>query len=191
MIRQLPNGAFSVDEAEKIGVSRSRLSALVKVGELERLARGVYSKPGEADISLFEAVVLAKRGIDFVLSLESALQVHGMTSALPHALWVSMRRGARRPAVGFPLEIVRVSDAAYEMGVEEHEIGGEKLRVTSVAKTVADLFKFRGRVGLGLAIEALKVGLRGGRFSTDELMRCAEADRVKRVVLPYVEGYFE
>ena len=181
---------FSVDEAEKIGVSRSRLSALVRAGELERLARGVYSKPGEADISQFEAVVLAKRGIDFVLSLESALQVHGMTSALPHALWVSLRCGARRPAVDFPIEVVRVSDAAYETGVEEHEIGGEKIRVTSAAKTVADLFKFRGRVGLGLAIEALKAGFREKRFSADELMRCAEADRVKRVILPYVEGYF-
>lgn len=131
-----------------------------------------------------------RRGVGFVLLLESALQIHGMTSALPHALWVSMRRGVRRPVVDFLLEIVRVSDAAYETGVEEHEIGGEKIRVTSAAKIVADLFKFRGRVGLGLAIETLKAGLGEKRFSTDELRRCVEADRVKRVVLPYVEGYF-
>ena len=187
---ELPKGIFTVDEGMSCGLSRTRLSALVREGRLERLARGVYAEAGAGNVSMVEAAVLARRGTDFVLSLESALRVHDFTSATPHALWVAIRRGARRPSVDFPLEVVVVDRAAYEDGVEEREIAGVGVRVYSAAKTVADLFKFRSRVGLDLAIEALKEGFRLNLFSVDELMRFARTDRVKNVVLPYVEGYF-
>ena len=190
MCMEIPRGIFSVEDAEERGFSRMRLSSLVDSGRLERLARGVYAEPGVGNIPMVEAAVLAKRGTDFVLSLESALRFHDFTTATPHALWVSIRRGTRRPSVGFPIEVTAVDRETYLEGVEEHDVAGVGVRVYSAAKTVADLFKFRSRVGLELALGALKEGFRRNLFSVDELMRFARVDRVKNVMLPYVEGYF-
>ena len=187
---EIPSGIFSVEDAEERGFSRTRLSSLVDCGRLERLARGVYAEPGVGNVPMVEAAVLAKRGTNFVLSLESALRFHDFTTAAPHALWVSICRGSRRPSVDFPLEVTAVDRAVYLEGAENHDIAGVAVRVYSAAKTVADLFKFRSRVGLELALGALKEGFRRNLFSVDELMRFARVDRVKKVVLPYVEGYF-
>jgi len=190
MCMEIPRGIFSAEDAEERGFSRMRLSSLVDSGRLERLARGVYAEPGVGNIPMVEAAVLAKRGTDFVLSLESALRFHDFTTATPHALWVSIRRGTRRPSVVFPIEVTAVDRETYLEGVEEHDVAGVVVRVYSAAKTVADLFKFRSRVGLELALGALKEGFRRNLFSVDELMRFARVDRVKNVMLPYVEGYF-
>ena len=186
----IPRGIYTVDEAARLGVSRMQLSALVKSGELERLSRGVYATAGAGNVAMVEAVVLKKRSVDFVLALESALRVHDFTSATPHALWIAMPRGARTPSVDFPVEVVHVDASAYQKGVEVHEFNGVRVRVYSAARTVADLFKFRGRVGLDLALDALKTGLSRRMFSVDELMRYARLNRVANVIRPYVEGYF-
>ena len=186
----IPNGIFTTREAESCGINRMQLLAQVEKGEVERLARGVYARTGGEYASFLEAAILAKRGTRFVLSLESALRFHGLTTAVPHALWVAIPRGARRPAVDFPLEVSIVDRRMFSAGVEIHGICGVDVSVYSAAKTVADLFKFRSRVGLELAIEGMKEGLRCDRFSVDELMRHAEIDRVESVVRPYVEGYF-
>lgn len=186
----IPEGLFTTEEAAACGISRTRLGLLVEQGHVERLARGVYARPGIGNVPMIEAAILAKRGTDFVLSLESALRVHDFTSATPHALWISIRRGARRPSVDFPLEIVSVDPMSYEIGIEKRHVAGVMVRVSSPAKTVADLFKFRARVGLDLALEALKDGFRLNLFTVDDLMRCARSNRVKNIVMPYVEGYF-
>lgn len=184
----IPKGLFTTKEAEACGISRTALGALARNGAVERLARGVYAKPGDANAPMLEAAVLAKRGTDFILSLESALQAHNFTSASPNALWISMRRGSRRPNVDFPLEIVAVDPAAYGDGSASLQIAGVRVRVTSPAKTVADLFKFRSRTGLDLALEALKEGFRLKLFTADELLRHAKINRVKNILMPYVEG---
>ena len=101
-----------------------------------------------------------------------------------------MRRGARTPKVDFPLKIVRVDDRSFDMGAEWREAQGVRTRVYSPAKTVADLFKFRNKIGLERALEALKDGFRRRLFTVDELLKCAKVDRVLRIIVPYIEGYF-
>lgn len=182
-------GVFSTADAAEKEISRTQLSEKVKRGELERLARGVYAVVGSGTGVMVDAVVLAKRGTDFVIALESALRVHGITNATPHGLWIAMKRGARHPRVDFPLEIVSES-VAYGEGAEVHEFDGAAIKVYCAARTVADLFKFRNRVGMELAIAALKEGLRRRLFTVDDLMRFARLDRVENVIRPYVEGYF-
>lgn len=186
---EVPKGIFTVEEAEKLGFSRMRLSELAKRGAIERLARGIYAKAGEAYSPMIEAVVFAKRGVDFVVSLESALRFHEFTYATPHALWVAIKRGSRRPASDSPIEYITL-DATYEVGVETHDVDGVKVKVYSAARTVADLFKFRNRVGLEIAIVALKEGLKKKLFTVDELIKYAKLCRVQKIIAPYIEGYF-
>ena len=186
----LPKGIYTVGEAERLGVSRMQLAELAKRGGVERLSRGVYATPGAGNVAMVEAIVLKKRATEFVVALESALRVHDFTSATPHALWIAIPRGSRTPAVDFPIEVIHANASAYRKGIEVHEFNGVRVQVYSAARTVADLFKFRGRVGLDLAIESLKTGLSKKIFSVDELMRFARLNRVANVIRPYVEGYF-
>ena len=181
---------FSVADAQRIGVSRARLKALADSGRLERFSRGIYAPPGISLSPLFEAEILALRGTDFVVALESALRFHNLTEAMPHELWIAMRTAARKPAVEFPVRVVRVGRVSFEDGVEEHQLENATVRVYSAAKTVADMFKFRSAVGMDLAVSALKQCLKENRFSVDELMRHARINRVANVILPYIEGAF-
>lgn len=186
----MPHGVFTVDEAAKVGYSRQQLAQWVSTGILNRVACGIYARVDEPISPTFEMEVLAKRGTDFVVALESALRVQDFSTATPHALWIAIGQGVKTPAVPFPLSVVRVTDAALRFGVEEREFNGTRVRVYSAAKTVADLFKFRNKVGLEIALEALKEGLRQNRFNADELMKAARVDRVANVILPYLEACF-
>ena len=109
---------------------------------------------------------------------------------MPHGLTLAMKRGARKPGVDFPLKVVRLSDKAMNFGVERSMVNGVEVKVFSPAKTVADMFKFRNKVGLDAALESLKEGLRLRKFTVDELMTSARVDRVEKVITAYVEGYF-
>jgi len=187
-VRKTPNGVFTNAEAAKTGLRRQQLAVLAKEGKVTRISRGVYTQCESSSLSQLEMIVLAKRGTDCIIALESALVLHGFTTATPHALWIAMRRGARKPATDFPIEIIRVSDPAYFDRIEEHDVNGVSVRVYSAAKTVADLFKFRNKTGLSLALEALHEGLRKQLFTVDELMAAAKIDRVNNLILPYVQG---
>lgn len=187
---RLPRRMFSVAEASRLGISRRHLKALADSGQIERFSRGVYGPPGSCFSPLFEAEILAHRGTDFVVALESALRFHNITEAMPHELWVAMKTAARKPSVDFPIRVVRVGRRSFEDGIEVHRVGGANIRVYSAAKTIADLFKFRNVVGMELAVSALKQCLKANRFSVDELMRHARIDRVANVILPYVESVF-
>ncbi len=123
-----------------------------------------------------------------VVCLRSALRFRGLTTQNPHEVWLAIRRGARRPHVDYPpLQIVHLSAPAYEAGIEQHVIDGVPVRVYSAAKTVADCFEFRNRIGLDVALEALR-DYRRRRASLDILWRYAELDRVARVMRPYLEA---
>ena len=188
--KAIPKRMFSVAEALRNGISRARLKVLADSGRIERLSRGVYGPAGISLSPLSEAEILALRGTDFVVALESALRFHNLTEAMPHELWIAMRTAARKPAVEFPVRVVRVGQESFEDGIAEHRLENATVRVYSAAKTIADLFKFRSTVGLELAVSALKQCLKENRFSVDELMRHARIDRVANVILPYVEGAF-
>ena len=187
---KIPDKMFTAKEAADCGLPRWRLAQMVDTGELERVSRGVYMKSGANGSTMPEVEVLVARGTDFVVALESALWIHEFSTATPHELWIALRRGARTPKVDFPLKIVRVDDRSFDMGAEWRNVQGVRARVYSPAKTVADLFKFRNKIGMERALEALKDGLRRRLFTVDELLKCAKVDRVFRIIVPYIEGYF-
>lgn len=185
----LPRRTFSIREAASLGVGRAQLASMVRSGELRRLMAGVYA-PVDAAISLYpELEILAAKGSEGVVALESALRLHDFTTALPSTVYWAVPKGAQAPRVDFPCTVLRISGAAYDCGVECHTIAdGLTIKVYSAAKTVADLFKFRSRVGVDVAIEALREGLGKQKFSVDQLMDCARIDRVHAVMSPYVES---
>ena len=123
-----------------------------------------------------------------MICLLSALDYHGLTTEIPHEIWLAIPQKARPPRIEYPpLRIVRVADAAFRFGVETHAIDGVAVRIYSAAKTVADCFKFRNTVGLAVALEALRDCWRKKKATSDELWKAAKVCRMTNVMRPYLE----
>jgi len=169
-------------------VPRVTLTRLVERGLLERLGRGLYRLP-EAKVTEHHALVeVCKRAPRAVVCLLSALRFHDLTTQDPFEVWLAIDVKAFPPHVDHPpLRIVRFSGDALSFGVQEHKVEGAMIRVTSPAKTVADCFKFRNKIGLDVAIEALRE-YRRKRLPIDEVSKAAKVCRVSRVMRPYLEA---
>lgn len=165
------------------------LSRLVAAGKLERVARGVYSLPGRAlseHRSLAEVALRAPRG---VVCLLSALRVHGIGTQAPFEVWLAIPPHTPTPRLDQPaLRVVRMSGPALTEGIELIEIDGVQVPVFNPAKTVADCFKFRNKIGLDVALEALREGWRERKVRMDDLWHYAALNRVANVMRPYLEA---
>jgi predicted transcriptional regulator of viral defense system len=171
------------------GIPREYLVRLVRKGVLRRSGRGLYSL---ADAQVTENHTLAeaaKRVPEGVVCLLSALRYHGLTTQIPHEVWLAIDRKAARPKVDYPsLKIVRFSGGALSEGVKGQRVEGVVVRVYVPAKTVADCFKYRNKIGVDVAIEALRECLRGKQASVDDLWRYAKICRVSNIMRPYLEA---
>lgn len=172
-----------------LGVSRTAIKRLVEGGFLRRLGRGLYSA-ADAELtehhSLAEAATRVPRG---VVCLLSALRFHGLTTQNPFEVWMAIGHKSWRPrALDVPLRVVHMSGPQLTAGVEVHEIEGVAVRVFGPAKTVVDCFRYRNRIGLDVAVEALRDFRRLHRGGMDDIWRFAVAGRVSKVLLPYVEA---
>jgi len=183
------HGVITARGARRAGIHSQQLTRLVRQGVLERITRGQY-RLAERPITEQHALAVAARAVPRgVICLLSALGFHGIGTQLPADVWIAIERGGRAPRVRqLPLQIVRLGGAAFAEGIEAHRIEGETVRVYGVAKTLADLFKFRNRVGLETAIEALREAWREQKFTMAALDRAARICRVERVMRPYVEA---
>lgn len=165
------------------------LTRAVRRGQLERIGRGVYglpARPVSAHGTLAEASLRVPKG---VICLLSALRFHGLTTQAPFEVWLAIDNKAATPRLDYPpLRLVRFSGPALSEGIEKHRIDGVTVRVTCVAKTVADCFKYRNKIGLDVALEALREAWAARRISSDELWRYATIDRVANVMRPYLES---
>lgn len=171
------------------GVPRSQISRLVALGKLQRLARGIYALPTFESGEHGSLVTVAKRVPGALFCLLTALRVHRLTTQAPFEVWIAIGNSAHAPRLDHPpLRIVRFSAASLRHGVVTKRIDGTTVRVTSVAKTVADCFKFRNKIGLDVALEALREARRARLASADDLWRCALVDRVANVMRPYLEA---
>lgn len=175
-----------------LGLSRPALfralSALLDQGRVVRVRRGVY-RVAQARGSGDTWVQVMQRYPQGVLCLLSALAFHEITTQSPSVVWLALPKSAWRKTEDYPpLHIVHFSGAAHAAGIETHKRQGGAVRVYSVAKTVADCFKFRNRIGLDVAIEALRDGWQQRRFTLDELDKMARVCRVQAVMRPYVEA---
>lgn len=175
-------------ELMEAGIHTQVLSRLVADGKLERVARGLYRPPEYAATEHHGLAIAAAAVPHGVVCLLSALQYHGIGTQLPSQVWIAIDRRARRPALRYPpLRIVRYTGAALTQGVERHTVEGREVRVYCVPKTIADCFKYRNKIGLDVALEALREGWRKRRFTMDEIDRYASVCRVQRVMRPYLE----
>jgi predicted transcriptional regulator of viral defense system len=182
-------GVIRARELTREGVTREHLRRLLQRGQLQRIGVGLYSLPG-ADISehrsLAEACSRVPRG---VICLLSALRFHNLTTQNPFEVWIAIPHKAWRPkGEGVRLRLMHLSGHALTSGVEEHRIEGVPVRVFNPAKTVADCFKFRNKIGLDVALEALRDYRRKHRSGMDELWRFAKVCRVTAVMRPYLEA---
>jgi predicted transcriptional regulator of viral defense system len=133
--------------------------------------------------------IVARAAPRGVICLLSSLSFHGIGTQLPFEVWLAIDRGAREPSlVHPPLRVVRFSGPAFTEGVETHRIEGQVIRVYGVAKTLADLFKYRNKIGLEVGLEALREAWRRRLFTMDALDRSARVCRVERVMRPYLEA---
>lgn len=181
-------GLLRTREAVEAGIPTVYLTRLVRKGRLERIDRGLYTLPGTPMGEHASLAEVAKKVPGGVICLLSALNYFDLGTHIPHAVWLALPAHSSEPQVGtVTLELVRMSDASFRAGVQTVEIDGVDVRIFDPSKTVADLFKFRSRVGLDVALEALREYWRSDHRDTDALYRYAEIDRVQRVLQPYVE----
>ena len=171
------------------GIHRQALTRLVAEGLIERVARGVYQLP-EQPVTENHGLAMAAAAVpQGVICLLSALRYHRIGTQLPSEVWLALDRRAWRPKLSYPpLRIVRYTGEALSAGIETHRIEGRPVKVYALAKTVADCFKYRNKIGLDVALEALREGWRARRIAMDELDRYAAICRVQRVMRPYLEA---
>lgn len=171
------------------GWSPQLLLSLHQAGKLQRVTRGLYSLP-DAEITEYQTLIeVCQRVPKAVLCLLTALQYHGIGTQMPHEVWVALPEGTQTPALDYPtLRIARLRGDAYSEGIQTVTEHGVPIRVYGVAKTVTDCFKFRNKIGLDVALEALKESWRSRKVTMAELNRFAKINRVERVMQPYLEA---
>lgn len=185
----LPAGVLRARSLVEGGLSRQRIRELTRSGRLLRLGRGLYSLPDSPVTENHDLAQVAARVPQGVVCLTSALQFHGLTTASPWQVHVMLPRGARPPRIEHPpLSLVYATGESYRAGIEKHVLEGIPVKVTSVAKTVADCFKYRGKVGLDVALEALKQTLEERKATRAEIRAFARICRVENVMRPYMEA---
>jgi predicted transcriptional regulator of viral defense system len=182
-------GLLRASDLDAIGAPRISLTRLTAAGLLDRVGRGLYRLPSQPASENEGLAAIATKVPQAVLCLLTALQFHELTTQLPRQVWIAMPRGSHAPRLAHPpIKMVQMTQNAYSSGIEEHLRDGVKLRVYSAAKTVVDCFKHRNKIGLDVALEALK-DLRTRRLATaDELWRHAKTCRVANVMRPYLEA---
>src|SRR3984957_332671 len=173
----------------RLAIHPQQVSRLVDKGELVRVGRGRYVLP-DADHSENLGLALVAAAVPrSTICLLSALRFHNIGTQAPHEVWTAVKRGAARPRLSYPpIRLAIFSGVAFAFGVERHLIDGVPVRIYSAAKTVADCFKYRNKIGLDVAIEALREGLRAKNCTREELWAAGKACRVTTVIRPYLEA---
>ena len=170
-------------------IPRATLSRLVASGQLTQVSRGLYALPRQTRSGQHQLAQIAARSPLGVFCLLTALRFHQLTTQSPHEVWLAIPNKAHAPKLDYPpLRIVRFSGSSLTAGIESHKVDGALIRVYSVAKTVADCFKYRNKIGLDVALEALRECRREKRASNDELWHYARLCRVANVMRPYLES---
>lgn len=182
-------GVLRPRDLDAYGISRVYLQRLNERGLLQRVGHGLYML---ADASVTEHHTLAeacKRVPHGVVCLLSALRFHDLTTQSPHTVWMAIDRKAWLPRVEYPaINFVRFSQIALSEGVEEHQVEGVVVRVYNPAKTVVDCFKYRNKIGIDVALEALRDCRRQRKCTGDQLWHYGHICRVLRIMKPYLEA---
>jgi len=182
-------GLLRTAEALRAGIHPRALYEMERRGILERLARGLYrlaDMPTLGNPDLVSAALKVPHG---VICLVSALAYHEITTEIPHEVYLALNRGAEPPRLDQPpIRIFWLTGEAFKQGIETHKLDGVDVRIYSLEKTIADCFKYRNKIGLDTAIEALKLYRKRKAFRINDLVRFARICRVEKVMRPYLEA---
>ena len=183
-------GILHTAQAIRAGIHPSTLYAMRDAGTLEVVSRGVYRLAGSTPLGNPDLVIVATRVPGGVICLISALAFHELTTQIPHEVHVALPRGAEKPRLDHPpVTTYRFSGKAFTEGVEIHKIDGVRISVYSPEKTLADCFKFRNKVGLDTAVEAVRLYRERKKVRVDDVMRYAAICRVNKIIRPYLEAF--
>ncbi|HVZ42443.1 MAG TPA: type IV toxin-antitoxin system AbiEi family antitoxin domain-containing protein [Ramlibacter sp.] len=176
-------------ELEARGITRAHLARLVAQGQVIRQARGIYAAASHEPTPSHTLAQVGKRLPGAVFCLITALRFHDLTTQSAPEVWIALAEKARAPQLDYPrLRIARFSGQARTQGIEVHKTEGVPIRVYSAAKTVADCFKYRNKIGIDVAVEALRDFSRKYRGGANDLARFARICRVTRVMQPYLDS---
>ena len=182
-------GILRTMQALRAGIHPGTLYAMRDSGALEVVSRGVYRLADSSPLSNPDLVTVATRVPGGVICLISALAFHELTTQIPHEVNVALPRGAEEPRLDHPpIKTYRFTGEAFTEGVETHELDSVNVRIYSPEKTLADCFKFRNKVGLDTAVEAVRFYRERRSIKVDDLMRYAVICRVKKIIRPYLEA---
>ena len=182
-------GMLRTSQALKLGIHPRTLYKMRDSNRIVQLGRGLYRLADATESEHLDLISVAMRVPDGVICLISALAFHEITTEVPHEVYLAIRHGKERPRLDYPpLRIFRFSDETISAGVEKHKMEGVTLRVFSPAKTVADCFKFRHKIGVDVAVEALRMCLARGKAKPVQILHYARLCRVERVIRPYLEA---
>jgi predicted transcriptional regulator of viral defense system len=182
-------GTLRTSEALRLGIHPRTLYGLRDSGKLERLSRGLYRIAELPPLSHPDLVIVAQKIPHGVICLVSALAFHGLTTQIPHAVDVALRPSSHEPTLDYPpLRTFWFSGLAWNEGVETHTLDSTLVRVYNPAKSVADIFKYRRKLGLDVALEALSLYRQRRDFEVGTLLHYAEVDRVEKAMRPYLEA---
>lgn len=181
-------GTVRAEEVRGAGLHTQALTRLVRDGILERMGPGLYRLADAPRTRHHNLAVVSGLAPGTVVCLLSALAFHDLGTQLPSKVWIAVPRGTRPPTIEWPpVRTLTFSRESFDAGVERHEVEGREVHVYSVAKTLADLFKYRRKIGLDVVLEALREAWEERRFAVEELMRFARVCRVETVIRPYLQ----
>ncbi len=181
--------AFRAKDAVDAGLSRMALTRLVRQGDITRIARGLYAFTNRPSTELDSLVDLAAYRGQGVFCLLTALRFHKLTTQSPFEVWLALPNKARAPKIDYPpVRIVWYSGTALTEGVERHEVAGQAIEVYGIAKTIADCFKYRNKIGVDVGIEALREAWREKRVTMRELYYFGKVCRVEKIMRPSLES---
>lgn len=171
-----------------LGVSSRTLYRMRDAGLIECVSRGMYQLPG-AVLEDPDLETVIKRIPKAVVCLVSALSIHGITTEIPHEVYLALDRGSKKPRIDYPpIRLFWMSGDAFSEGVEWHEKGAVSVPVYCIEKTLADCFKYRNKIGMDVVLEALKLYRERFRFDGSKIMRYARICRVENIMRPYLEA---
>jgi predicted transcriptional regulator of viral defense system len=182
-------GILRTSEVLSAGIHPRTLYKLRDEGYIIKLDRGVYKLNDHTSLSNPDIAIVAARVPNAKICLLSALDFHEMTNEIPHKIHIAIVRTQRDPRIDYPpIEVYRFTDESFTEGVEKHEIDGLTIQVYNPAKTIADCFKFRNKIGKEIALEALRKGLEEKNVKVKEILKYAKICRVENIIKPYLEA---
>jgi predicted transcriptional regulator of viral defense system len=182
-------GLLRANDLEAINVPRVVLTRLTAAGQLDKVGRGLYRLPDFRGSEHESLAIVATKAPQAVFCLLTALQFHELTTQLPRQIWIAMPRGSHAPRMGYPpIKMLQFTGEAYTAGIETIERDGVNLRVYGVAKTVVDCFKHRNKIGMDVALEALKDARSSNKASISDVWHYAKICRVTNLMRPYLES---